>query len=245
MLEKTAVVFGATGTIGQEIVACLKKRGLTQIVATYYSQDPKPLSDIHSNIKWTFFDANSDTSNEGSCIKSLSMKFLESFSVFYCIGLPSSKQLVSETEPQEWISLFNTNCVGLVRAFHLVKAHLRRTKGCLLVVSSDTTRVIGSKNGAYSASKVALEVLAETLAKEESNYGVRVIVLSPSLVDSPLANHILSLKGIEDKDFYIRESCPWSRLITVSEVAETAVALALDPAWNYMSGHVVRLSANI
>jgi 3-oxoacyl-[acyl-carrier protein] reductase len=245
MPKEAAVVFGATGAIGQEIVASLRKRGLTKILATYFTQTPELVTDATSDIKWMFFDANSDVSSENLSIKTLSETTIENLFVFYCIGLPSTKQLVSETAPKELISLFNTNCVGLVRAFQLVKTDLRRTKGCLVILSSDTTRVIGSKNGAYSASKAALEVLAETLAKEESIYGVRVIVLSPSLVESPLADHILSLKGVEDKDSYVRDTCPWNRLITIAEVAEASVALGLDPAWQYMSGQVVRLSANI
>jgi NAD(P)-dependent dehydrogenase (short-subunit alcohol dehydrogenase family) len=81
-----------------------------------------------------------------------------------------------------------------------------------------------------------------TLAKEEAYYGVRVNVVAPMLVDSPLGDRILSLKGITDKAA-LAMTLPWGRLLSVAEVAEAVASVGLDDAWQYATGHVFRLSA--
>ena len=73
-------------------------------------------------------------------------------------------------------------------------------------------------------------------------YGVRVNVLAPSLVDSPLADHILQLKGVVDRHAYV-DMLPQGRMITTLEVAEAAVSMGLDLQWDYANGQVFRLAS--
>lgn len=161
---------------------------------------------------------------------------------FFCIGIPSAKKQIVDTKTEEWINLFSVNAVGFVRAYTAIADIVRRSQSRIIVLSSDTTRIMGSQNGPYTASKAALEVIVQTLAKEEAQFGVRLTLLAPSLVDSPLADYILELKGITDKATH-NESLPWGRPIAIQEVAEAAVSLALDVQWGYCTGQIFRLAS--
>ena len=238
----SALVFGAAGAIGKTTIECLQSRELKHILATYHHEPPVQVSE-YKNVQWIPFEANDPQSTQGikSSLKQLNVRLR---AVIFCIGIPSSKRSIAETPQNEWFELYTTNCISFINAYSALKEFIRNGKASVVVLSSDTTHRIGAGNGPYTASKIALEATALTLAKEEAKYGVRVNILAPSLVDSPLADHILSLKGITDRDKYT-ETLPWGRTITPFEVAESAVSLALDKNWEYVTGQIFRLAARI
>lgn len=235
--DSAVIVFGGTGAIGSTVVQHLLLRNVRPVLATYRSA-PAPHVE---GVRWVPFDAAA-AGWEGDLRDALAQTDRGLAAMIFSIGIASSKQLVGETTAAEWLDLFATNCLGFVRAYQGVRDTARRCRTRVVVLGSDTTRVLGPGNGAYSASKAALEAVAATLAREEARYGVRVNVLAPSLVDSPLAGHLLRLKGVTDPAAYIG-SQPWGRLITLPEVAEAAVSLALDSHWEYASGQVIRLAS--
>src|SRR5205823_10178522 len=117
--------------------------------------------------------------------------------LIYAAGVDSTKRSVVDTPMDEFEQLWKANAMGFV-AIWQATAELARVDGAsVVVVSSEAARTAGSGNGPYSVSKAALETIALTLAKEEATCGVRVNVVSPSLVASPMAETMLAHKGIE------------------------------------------------
>jgi NAD(P)-dependent dehydrogenase (short-subunit alcohol dehydrogenase family) len=231
------IVFGGSGGIGKAVIDCLMKRGLSRVIATYRTQLPTEISWV----EWIKCDITQSGDFHGvsaavertkGCVRA----------IIYCIGIPSSKKTVLETPDGEWLSLFETNALGFIRTYSAIKEAIRCNKSRVLAFSSDASRVLGPGNGPYSASKVALESIVRTLAKEESNYGVRINALAPSVVESPLAERISKLKSLSDKDTNY-SNLPWQRGIHLDEIAATAVSLVVDPWWEYVSGEIFRFSA--
>lgn len=236
MISGSAIVFGATGGIGQEIVSRLLTRGTLEVVGTYRSENEPN----EPRIRWVPFDA-ADPHPEIFAAGLNEIKH-PLRALFYCIGVPSAKRPIADTPQDEWIALFRTNCVGFVSAYTAVRTLCRASGSRIVAVSSDATRTVRETNGAYTASKAALEAVISTLAKEEAPYGVRVNALAPSLVDSPLSRLILDRKGVSDISAYAQTQ-PWGRLLTLREVAEAAVGIAVDDSWAYSTGQVIRLAA--
>lgn len=232
--RRTVIVLGGSGGLGKEIAKRLFKH-VDRVIATYNSRMP----DI-KKAEWCFFDAAKD--NGFDQIKLLADSFSDKLvSFIFCIGIPSSKKLITETKIHEWNNLFNINCVSFVRSYLLFKNIIRDNKANVIVISSDTTSKINIENGPYTSSKMALESAAITLSKEEIKYGVRINIISPSLIESPLGNYILSLKGIEDKNKFI-ENLPLKRLLSVNDVSEIIVSIATNSIWQLMSGQNIRIS---
>jgi NAD(P)-dependent dehydrogenase (short-subunit alcohol dehydrogenase family) len=91
-------------------------------------------------------------------------------------------------------AVMETNYFGAVRCAKAVIPHMRqRRSGCIVNVTSVAGRVSTSPLGAYAASKFALEALSESLAQEMKSFNVRLAIVEPGVIDTPMAH------GIEER----------------------------------------------
>lgn len=78
---------------------------------------------------------------------------------------------------------FETNAIGALRVLQPVLSAWRaRSSGVIVNVSSVQGRVATPLEGAYSASKHALEALSEVLHYELGHFGIRVVLIEPGYV---------------------------------------------------------------
>jgi NAD(P)-dependent dehydrogenase (short-subunit alcohol dehydrogenase family) len=88
-------------------------------------------------------------------------------------------------------AVMETNYFGAVRCIKAILPHMRtRRSGCIVNVTSVAGRVSTSPLGAYAASKFALEALSESLAQEVKSFNIRVAVVEPGIIDTPMAHEI-------------------------------------------------------
>lgn len=230
-----ALVAGASGAIGMAVAELLIADDW-DVVGTYCNRRPSS----HAGAKWVWFDGTkNDGGHELQTILAADQRPISS--IISCIGAPSSKLRISDTVPGEFSSVFATNVIAVVRLWQILCEHARLGAAGVVILSSDTTTTLRSGNGAYSAAKAGLEALAITLASEEAEYGVRVNLVSPSLVASPLAEEILQRKGVKNVKEYYQE-LPWGRPLSIPEVSRVAVDIATAPQWRYASGQVIRIA---
>lgn len=234
--EQVAVVAGATGAIGSAVVEFLLEHEWT-VVATYRSGTPHRRDGIH----WVRFDGAVD--DDATHLRAELAGVPGALRAVVCtIGTPSSKRSIVATDPSEFGAVFDGNVTSVVRLWQAVHQRARIAQAGVVLLSSDATTSLLPGNGAYSAAKAALEALAATMAAEEAQHGVRVNVLSPSLIESPLAEHILKLKGVtEPSDYYA--GLPWGRALRPREVARVAYEVATSAHWDYMTGQTIRLAS--
>jgi 3-oxoacyl-[acyl-carrier protein] reductase len=237
--QPLALVIGGTGTIGTAVIDRLVKRGHA-VVATYRHQE-RPVRDGETT--WARFDAE-EPATAAAVAEVVRADGRPLHTLIYAAGVGSTKRSVMDTPLDEFEQLWQANAMGFV-AIWQGTAELARADGArVVVISSEAPRTTGSGNGPYSASKAALETIALTLAKEEATYGVRVNVVSPSLVASPMAETMLAHKGIEaPADYYA--ALPFGRALEAGEVAELVVDMTVGEHWRYASGQIVRLTADV
>ena len=84
-----------------------------------------------------------------------------------------------------------TNYFGPLRTIRAWLPDMRqRQSGCIINVTSVAGKIACSPLTPYTASKFALEALSEALAQEVKAFNIRVAVVQPGIIDTPMARHI-------------------------------------------------------
>jgi NAD(P)-dependent dehydrogenase (short-subunit alcohol dehydrogenase family) len=93
---------------------------------------------------------------------------------------------IEAVPPDELRRQLDVNVVGQLAVTQAVLPRLRASRGRVVFVSSLSGRVSTPMTGAYSASKFALEALADALRMELRPWGVRVVLVEPAQTDTDL-----------------------------------------------------------
>lgn len=80
----------------------------------------------------------------------------------------------------------STNVIAPIVITNACLPLLKKNQGIIINVSSTTSRLPTPFLGAYSASKAAINALSDVLRLELAHAGVRVVVVEPGTVDTPL-----------------------------------------------------------
>lgn len=97
---------------------------------------------------------------------------------------------VETLSDEELLAQFDVNVFGVVRVIRAIAPVMRRQgRGTVVNVSSVAGVVPAPFEGAYSASKHALEALSEVLRFELAPFGVKVVVIEPGAYDTPFVGN--------------------------------------------------------
>jgi len=142
----------------------------------------------------------------------------------------------SRSTEEEWDGVIDTNLKGTHFMCCRAIPELKRTRGCIVNVSSDAG-VVGNRGAAiYCASKGGVNLLTKSLAIELAEDLIRVNAVCPADVDTPMARGAVEKYGGDDRDASYRQllskypQAENARLIQPEEVARLIVYLASDEA---------------
>jgi NAD(P)-dependent dehydrogenase (short-subunit alcohol dehydrogenase family) len=94
---------------------------------------------------------------------------------------------VEETSMQDFRQVMETNFFGGLRCIQAVAPGMRKNRhGCIVNVTSIVGRVAAAGTAPYAASKWALEAISECLAQEMKAFNVRVAIIEPGVVATPI-----------------------------------------------------------
>ena len=102
------------------------------------------------------------------------------------VGLAGAVEMVPLKNVRE---MFETNFFGAVRMMQAVLPSMReRRSGTIVNVTSMMGRVTLGCHGFYSATKFALAAVSESLAVEIKPFGVKVAIIEPGVILTPIWN---------------------------------------------------------
>lgn len=99
---------------------------------------------------------------------------------------------IAESTPADWQAMFDVNVLGVLHTVRGALEHLRAADlADVIVLSSMSGRRRSSVTlGFYSASKFAVHTLSDSLREELGPDGIRVTVISPGFVDTPIFDDV-------------------------------------------------------
>jgi NAD(P)-dependent dehydrogenase (short-subunit alcohol dehydrogenase family) len=94
---------------------------------------------------------------------------------------------VEEVPLADFRQIMETNFFGALRCIQAVLPHMRqRGQGCIVNITSIAGRIANAPQAPYAASKWALEALGECLAQEVKSFNIRVALVEPGIIATPI-----------------------------------------------------------
>jgi NAD(P)-dependent dehydrogenase (short-subunit alcohol dehydrogenase family) len=93
---------------------------------------------------------------------------------------------VEATPVNKWKQQFDVNVFGLVEVTQAFLPFIRATKGRIVNLSSVAGIAASPYLAPYAASKFAVEAISDSLRRELKQFGVKVIVLEPGPIKTPI-----------------------------------------------------------
>lgn len=231
---KTAVITGGNSGIGLATAKRFHDEGAKVAIS---GRDQKTLDEAVKTIGGDVLAIKADVSKGEDLdrmYKQISAKFGKIDALFANAGIAKFAP-VAQTTDAFFDETFNINVKGLFFTVQKALPYLNDNAG--IVLNSSVANETGSvSTSVYSASKAAVRSLARTFAAELVDRGIRVNVVSPGPIKTPIFGRTgLPQEAVDEFAKYIVGRVPMKRFGTPEEIGNAVLFLAGGDA-SYITG---------
>jgi NAD(P)-dependent dehydrogenase (short-subunit alcohol dehydrogenase family) len=208
--SKVALVTGANGGIGRATVDALAAAGFIAVGAARRSEAVEELRAAGVPA------VRIDVTDEASMVSGLA----ETQRIAGSVGVLVNNAGYGLAGPIELLEMddvrrqFETNVFGLVRMCQLVLPAMReREAGRIINISSIAGEITLPGQGAYHASKYAVEAFSDALRVEVAPFGIDVVLVQPTGVRTSFFETIDDSAGVRDEGVYAALMSGWRDLL--------------------------------
>ena len=188
---QTVLITGATDGLGKAAGLLLAERGY-RVFAAGRSAEKRAKLDVLAREKGLPLETlEMDVCDDRSVQKAVSYVYQESGAIDVLINNAGLVYVgaVEDLRMEDWRRQFETNFFGVLRVTQAVLPQMReRRKGRILMMSSVSGFVTPPTQGAYSASKHAIEALSNALRHELYPFGIHTILIQPGYIMTNIQN---------------------------------------------------------
>ncbi|EGQ8154434.1 SDR family oxidoreductase [Vibrio alginolyticus] len=239
LINKTAIVTGAAGGIGQAIIAKLREQGAKVLAVDISEQSLQMYASFGPKQLETFVADVTDYQQVEAMVKYAVELFGSLDIMVNNAGIGAPKPLldhdpIADFEP---ISKVNQNGVyyGILAAGRQFQA--QGTPGVILNTSSVYARMASEMTFTYNVSKAAVDMMTKCAALELAPLGIRVCAVAPGRVDTPMLRQYEEI-GLWD---HIRKEQMRQNFTQPEEIADVVAFLVSEKA-NCINGGTISAS---
>jgi NAD(P)-dependent dehydrogenase (short-subunit alcohol dehydrogenase family) len=108
---------------------------------------------------------------------------------------------ILDISEEDWDRTMNVNVKGIYLVSRYAVQHMMRQEGGSIINAASVAALRGSPmSAAYNASKGAVLLLTKCMALDFGRYGIRVNCTCPGVIDTQMADQLLSYRSLGDDD---------------------------------------------
>lgn len=235
--DRVALITGGDSGIGRAVALAFAREG-ADVLISYLEEDEdaRETARLVGEARRRVVAVPGDIGREAHCEALIARCFAEFGRLDILVNnaaYQSTHERIEDLDAAEFEHTFRTNVFGM---FHLCRAALPRMKPGSVIINTASIQAYQPKPSllAYAATKGAIVTFSKALAIEAIERGVRVNVVAPGPVWTPLIPSTMPPESVEE----FGRSAPIGRAAQPAELAPTYVFLACEDS-SYITGEIV------
>jgi NAD(P)-dependent dehydrogenase (short-subunit alcohol dehydrogenase family) len=237
--DRIALITGGDSGIGRAVALAFAREG-ADVVISYLDEDEdedaRETARLVGEARRRVVAVAGDIGEEAHCEALIAQCFAEFGRLDVLINnaaYQSAHERIEDLDAAEFEHTFRTNVFGM---FHLCRAALPRMKPGSAIINTASIQAYQPQPSllAYAATKGAIVTFSKALAIEAIERGVRVNVVAPGPVWTPLIPSTMPPESVAE----FGRSAPIGRAAQPAELAPTYVFLACEDS-SYITGEIV------
>ncbi len=244
-LSGGALVTGGTGGIGRSIVEQLVREG-SAVTFTFRSKASAAVALVEAlqaeghRIAAIELDL-ADAEHCARVVEVAASNFGGLHTVIHAAGPHVPQVHLSRVAPADFARHVENE---VTNAFNLIQptlAHLRKSQGSLVAVTTAATGRYPVRDGLSAAPKAAVEQLVLALSVEEGRFGVRANCVGPGMLTDGMAERLIASGDLDEAALAVtKANIPLRRFGRATDISEAVCFLASSRA-NFITGQILRV----
>jgi NADP-dependent 3-hydroxy acid dehydrogenase YdfG len=184
MAEKTLFITGASSGIGAETARQAVAKGWNVGLFARSADKLESLVEELGDKALALPGDATQLSEQRAAVETLAAHFGDVTAAFANAGRGASASGTLQGDAEDWQSMVNLNVMGVLWTAKAVAPYFQKNRGHLVLTGSAAGRT-HIKGSVYSATKWFVHGYAGNLAEEFKEWGARVTVIAPGMVDTP------------------------------------------------------------
>jgi len=229
--NKVALVTGGSFGIGRATALAFARKGAKVVIADW--KENNETMDLIENLGGDAIFVKCDVSKKNE-VKSLIEKTIDTFGrldfAYNNAGIEGTSATVQECSEENWDKTIGINLKGIWLCMKYEIPEMLKTGKGAIVNCASVAGLVGFQGlPAYVASKHGVIGLTKTAALEYAKLGIRVNVVCPGVIQTPMIDRLTGKKKETIEQFIDLE--PIGRFGEPEEIANAVVWLCLDEAY--------------
>jgi NAD(P)-dependent dehydrogenase (short-subunit alcohol dehydrogenase family) len=230
-VSRTGLITGAAGGIGKAVAARFAEEGVSialvdmfAIDLARFKEEVPAAREVH--VRAYQVDVK-DSQQVVNCVMNATNDFNGIDYLVNCAGI-STSHLIVDIPEDEWDNVVATNFKGVFLFCKEVAKEMIRRKaknGRIINISSQASKIGELGNGAYSASKAAVNNFTQVLGLELAQHGISATAICPGYVDTEMMHKVFRERGpiegmtAQEYERKLVSTVPLGRMVQPEEVA--------------------------